>query len=114
MKKYKYYLFLLLSLFILLVSGCDNKKDEEKTDKTELVDDENHINAISEKDKFSLVEGDVYNPFFNVDEGFSFKSSDENVIKVDAKGKVTAIGAGKAKVEVYKNGQKYGMYNLVK
>ena len=116
MKKYKYYLFLLLSLFILLVSGCDNKKDEEKTDKTELVDDENHINVISEKDKFSLVEGDVYNPFFNVDKKYSFKSTDENVIKVDAKGKVTAIGAGKAKVEVYKDGQKYAFatFNITK
>ncbi len=100
MKKYKYYFILLLSLFVLLVSGCNNKD-------TKQADGTNNINLISEKNEFSLVEGDVYNPFFNVDEGFSFKSSDEKILKVNNKGTVTAILAGKANVDVYKNGQKY-------
>ena len=100
MKKYKYYFILVLSLFVLLVSGCNNKE-------TDQIDGTNNIKLISEKNEFSLVEGDVYNPFFNVDEGFSFKSSNEKILKVNNKGTVTAILAGKANVDVYKNGQKY-------
>ena len=111
-KKYKLFFIMVLSLFVIMLGACDNK-NEPKEDKKEVVEpfDEdlknNHIKNIAEKEEYSLVEGDKFNPFFDIDERFTFKSTNDKVLTVDEKGNVKAIAKGQAKVTVYSKGIAY-------
>ena len=103
MKKYKFIFILLLSVFMFLLSGCDNKTNDStntggNTGGTSQAQYNYNISKITDKKSFTLVEGDEYAPFHSIDSSFTFGSEDEKVCKVDSKGVVKCVGAGKTKI----------------
>ncbi len=105
MKKYKYYFILVLSLFVFLLSSCDNKEaDSQKSDDTEEVLKDNHnASMVAQKKSHTIVVGDVYNPFYALGSEYTFKSTDEKICKVNSKGDVEGVAKGNAHINVYKD-----------
>ena len=95
----------LTSLLLVLGTGCNSKKEEVKPTPTPTPSDQG----------VKLLDADIENRVIDIDgtgtskincsvTGVKYRSSNENVVEVNAAGKVEAVGVGNAYITVTKEG----------